>query len=507
MNAWKDTFVKIMIKIVFGIFGIIILFLFLMSIVETSKLNIDEIVSYHRDFPLLHSLSFAGVCLIGVNLKKKIRCRIQPFALYGIFFLCLSFWIFATWLYPKADQLQIMAICPHVVEKNYQDFYLGGYLYSQPHQIFIVYFSTILYVLFGKPYVFVFQFLNSFALIGIYYLLNKFYLRLEKEGSSEIFLVISFLFLPLVFYVTFVYGTVIGLFLSLAALESLMRYMNDLRICHIVSCTILILFAQLFKSNYLIFLLGFIAVLILDMIKKINFRHMFFVFVLISSLLLCNRLMTNFTEDMTNIHSDGGVPKILFVAMGLQDSEHGPGWWNGYHDNTFLRNGFNVEISKEIGKKKIKEELKKMRKNPLYGFSFFLRKIASEWSEPTYESIWIQQRRESGTDIPELIDRLIHNGGRLAEAYTFYCNLYQSFLYFGTLFFVYVRWKKISLDELLVPVIFIGGFLFHLFWEAKGQYTLPYCVCLLPYCISGYRESLLKLERLLCQRRKKLQSL
>ena len=42
----------------------------------------------------------------------------------------------------------------------------------------------------------------------------------------------------------------------------------------------------------------------------------------------------------------------------------------------------------------------------------------------------------------------------------------------------YLKW--------LLPVIFIGGFLFHILWEAKGQYTLPYCVCLLPMCVWGY---------------------
>ena len=58
------------------------------------------------------------------------------------------------------------------------------------------------------------------------------------------------------------------------------------------------------------------------------------------------------------------------------------------------------------------------------------------------------------------------------------------------------------LHRLLLPMIFIGGFIFHLFWEAKGQYTITYFVLLIPYCAKGLMdmtddiaEGILTLER------------
>ncbi len=57
--------------------------------------------------------------------------------------------------------------------------------------------------------------------------------------------------------------------------------------------------------------------------------------------------------------------------------------------------------------------------------------------------------------------------------------------------------EEISSGELFLPVIFIGGFLFHFFWEAKGQYTLPYCVALLPYGVCGYEKLAAKLQEVL----------
>ena len=38
----------------------------------------------------------------------------------------------------------------------------------------------------------------------------------------------------------------------------------------------------------------------------------------------------------------------------------------------------------------------------------------------------------------------------------------------------------------VLPILFIGGFLFHLVWEAKGQYTITYFILLIPYAVAGY---------------------
>ena len=44
------------------------------------------------------------------------------------------------------------------------------------------------------------------------------------------------------------------------------------------------------------------------------------------------------------------------------------------------------------------------------------------------------------------------------------------------------------MKELLLPLTFIGGVLFHLFWEAGASYAIPYVLLLLPLCACGYGE-------------------
>lgn len=470
---------------VFGLFGFLLLVLLFISVFGTCKINSDEQISFHWDQPLLHVL-FLGLAVgIGTFLSKKKRVRIPSKAFYGGLTACLLAFVFLTQLWPKGDSYLLGEAAAHIVEGNYQDFLKGGYLYNQPHQLTLAYLFAALYRLFGSDYVFLCQAANCFFIAGSYYFLEKFYQKFSGSISKSGFRICSILFFPFLLYSTFVYGTAPGLFLALAACLCLAKYLEEGRFSNAVFAVLLITAAKLLKSNFLIFVIAMAAILAYDFLKKARIRHLAAVGLLVASVFLSGRLVSSYTEHLTGVTSEGGVPPILFVMMGFQEGELGPGWWTGFHELIFLNHGFDVEESAEYGRQMLMESLEKMKDDPAYGAKFMLHKTASQWSEPTYESIWIQQNRKSNTKLPKALESLF-GGGRLTECYVFICNLFQSFLYFFTLVFVFGKWKKISALELLLPTVFIGGFLFHLFWEAKGQYTLPYCVCLLPYCVWGF---------------------
>lgn len=42
------------------------------------------------------------------------------------------------------------------------------------------------------------------------------------------------------------------------------------------------------------------------------------------------------------------------------------------------------------------------------------------------------------------------------------------------------RRKNLSLEIIFLITIFIGGFAFHLLWEAKSRYIIPYIIVLIP---------------------------
>lgn len=471
---------------IFGLFGVILAGLFLCSVFTTCKVNSDEVISYQMDLPFLHILVLAGACAVGIFLYRKVRVLIPAKYLCLIPGVLLAVLVFLTQLWPKGDSYILLNMAEHIAEGNYQDFLPGGYLYNQPHQIPLAYLFALLYEIFGDAFVFICQGLNCIFIVGILFLLKNLYQKFSGEIPEAGFYLISFFFVPFFLYVTFVYGTLPGLFLALAGCVQLVKYLESNRLLNAFLCIVCIVLAKMIKSNYLIFAVGFAAILLYDFIRKINLRHLAVTAALVISLIVSSRAVTAFTEHLTGITSEGGIPAVLFVTMGLQEGPSAPGWWNGFHDRIFVNSEFDPQEAARRGEKKLKERLNVMKEDPAYAAVFFGKKISSQWSEPTYESLWIQQNRTSDTTPPAIISKLFFAGGRLSEGYVFFCNLFQSFLYFFSLLFVIGKWKKVTIPELLLPVIFIGGFLFHILWEAKGQYTLPYCLCLLPMCVWGY---------------------
>lgn len=63
----------------------------------------------------------------------------------------------------------------------------------------------------------------------------------------------------------------------------------------------------------------------------------------------------------------------------------------------------------------------------------------------------------------------------------------HSIYLFGLLLYVIYFKKKKELSGAIPLITFIGGFLLHIFWEAKCQYTLIFFAGLLPYSFAGYR--------------------
>ena len=45
--------------------------------------------------------------------------------------------------------------------------------------------------------------------------------------------------------------------------------------------------------------------------------------------------------------------------------------------------------------------------------------------------------------------------------------------------------KELDLKKSLLPIIFLGGFLFHIIWETKAIYVIQYYYILLPFGAYG----------------------
>lgn len=68
-----------------------------------------------------------------------------------------------------------------------------------------------------------------------------------------------------------------------------------------------------------------------------------------------------------------------------------------------------------------------------------------------------------------------------------YLKIYELAVIMGAIF--YLLHRRLETADCLFAVVFIGGFLFHIFWEAASQYMLPYFIMLIPYGVLGLKDA------------------
>ena len=92
-------------------------------------------------------------------------------------------------------------------------------------------------------------------------------------------------------------------------------------------------------------------------------------------------------EYRSGYPSDIGIPSILWIAMGLQETDGMAGVYNRYQQTTFAEHDFQQEPAAQEGKEYIRERLREFRENPAMARYFFKRKLEDQWIEPLFSSL------------------------------------------------------------------------------------------------------------------------
>lgn len=190
-----------------------------------------------------------------------------------------------------------------------------------------------------------------------------------------------------------------------------------------------------------------------------------------------------------------GVTAMSYFAMGMQEAPRGCGWYNGFNIDTYDAAGMDSALANEISRQAVLERLAYFREHLGYAVDFYARKHLSQWADGTYASRQATLAAYGGRSgfFQEVYD------GSLSSAYIEWGNAWQDVLYLGTLVFCIStvhRKRKYTATALqgsntaslylyvgLIAVL--GGFLFHILWEANSRYIFLYSLLLMPYCAAG----------------------
>jgi hypothetical protein len=190
----------------------------------------------------------------------------------------------------------------------------------------------------------------------------------------------------------------------------------------------------------------------------------------------------------TGVTFQSDTPQSAWLVMGLQEGPRAAGWYNSYPWTIIATAGFNTQKADALISADIQERLERFARDPIYALHFFHAKLTTLWGETTYESLWVNSAGKHGDNRAAFADVLLSS-----PALPRYMDVYANALYLAfALGLVMLAMRRIKHNDfaedyglLLLAIAVFGGFLYHMLFEAKSQYLLPYLVMMVPVAAAG----------------------
>lgn len=296
--------------------------------------------------------------------------------------------------------------------------------------------------------------------------------------------------LPFLMYTSFVYGEIPSFAAASAGLYFLMRLLTQKlpnprsRRLTVFGALFFLPLSVMLRKNNLILIIAVLIVVLLQGVKER--KKELILFALICG--LCGfcilPLVQKYYELRAGNTLNSSVPAISYLAMGMQESSRADGWYNGFNFNTYRDTGMDIDATTQISLQAIQARLTYFKENPEYAARFYLNKFLSQWADGTYASRQATLATFGGRQ--PFFESLY--SGEYSLLFIEYSNIYQNVLYLGVLLFCISVCSKS--DDSKLPVYLgligvVGGFLFHVFWEANSRYIFLYSLLLMPYCARG----------------------
>jgi hypothetical protein len=330
----------------------------------------------------------------------------------------------------------------------------------------------------------------------------------NHERTDCIYLLLAGLNCPLLMYSSFVYGEIPSFAALSAGLYLLTKLLlkdscpseKNSRSCLGLGSFFLLTLAVLLRKNSLIFVIAAVLVLLLVGLWQKRPALPLLAVCCMAGALAVLPCVQKYYELRSGSTISSGVPALSYLAMGMQESSRAEGWYNGFNFNTYQETGMDAQATEAASLEAIQERLSFFRKNPGEAARFYLRKYLSQWADGTYACRQATLATQGGRS-PFFVS--LYEGDKSRYLIS-YCNIYQNVLYLGTFVFCLAGCRKkrpgnsgstplrpepdrgeFQLPAYLGLIAVLGGFLFHMAWEANSRYIFLYSLAMIPCAARG----------------------
>ena len=504
-NAGKDWIRLITYPVMAGIGGLVFLYLTYQSFFYTQYLRIswEEMPINVKDKPLWNVAFLAGFLAVAALLwlarekcsegvKKRMEFAAVAFAVIWVLVAGL-WWITSADRVPEGDQAFIYGGASYFIEGNYDFFGHGCYCQFYPQQLGQIAVVELFFRIVGTYNYFAIEvacvlFAAGTVLLG--------YLILRKLGAGFVTKILYCLLmagcLPLIGYTSWVYGDLPSTFFLFLAFFGILCLQEKPKwyIVAVVVCSFTM--ACLVRKNSMIFMVAFFILAAIDVISKKRWRMLLTAGLSLAVALLAYQGIYAMYAARSGKEIEKGLPVNSWIAMGMQESWLGYGWYNNYPKETGASLDWDYDAVGETAGAYIRERMQEFKADPAYAKQFYKMKVLSQWNQPLYQCLYFSKNftEESGPARGSFLDRVYHTEKGLADV-LFWADRWHFLIFLGLfLYFVFgVRRSKDPM-EYLFAVTILGGFFFTILWEAKARYVLPYYLMAFPLAVLGYARCL-----------------
>lgn len=467
-----------------------------------------------KDVTWKHIVLFLAAALgtVGIDriLQKSDKITQEKICICTLTVTCIiafflgTFYVLKNPYYPEGDQLNTTAFAAYCREGNFSMLAQGGYMGLHAHQKGLGALYEILFSIFGNlNYTPAKIFHVLWWILTIYAGYHFIKLTMDKAVFRIVYCIIMLGCVPYLIFLPYIYGDLLSISFCMVLFWAAAAYERFGQKRYLVLAAFVSAIAILARKNTLIVLIALGIYAVLLCLKKKKIQCLLIGLAAMAAAMLSVKAVDVMYEYRSGYPGGIGIPSILYVGMGLQDTDGVAGVYNRYHQTVFEENGFQQEPAARQGREYIRERLGEFAKNPGMAVDFFKRKLEGQWIEPLFESLRSTESFPEGAILPSYIANLYY--GKLYDMVWKISNYYQSIMYLAGLAFAIsvgaAWWKKKEIPTTLwLPMIaIVGGFLFSIIWEAQCRYVFPYYVFLALYVPEGLYETgrnLLKLKKL-----------
>lgn len=387
---------------------------------------------------------------------------------------------------------------------------------------------------FGDLAFMAFQVLSALSTsLGVWALMSLVGSLTSSAGARRVAWVLVALCLPMYWLSTFLYGNAMGCGLALAFLAMQARAMGERGRAAAGWCAgslVPLALALCVKATFVLFAIG--AVLAWLVVALCRGRAWGLVGCV--AVVACAHALSGLPFSALRAASGGyefGEPltTLNHIELGLRMGagefyvsvdggvyEYAPGGWSNHANAVWQASGENADVQNEVATHELAADVLGFASHPLSAARFFAVKLATEWADPTYQSLYYLSM--CGNAVGARVNPADESAplGIACARLTNLLDGYQTVTFaaaLGLLVLACRRWgdgqdgpaplevRASRATALLLAAVFFTGFGCYLLWEAKAVYVLPFAIAVIPLASAGLSAALRYTNRLFPHRR------